>query len=350
MALLHSTGFDIFANITEFMETGWSISSAVDTLSTSNGRFGGGCLESTVTTAASGFSSTANTAIDAAFHIAFAYYHSGGSSSNELFAMQSFTGQDGASVLLTAAGAVQARNRSNTVVETSVGSPVTSGAWHWIEIKIICGSLSNNGHIVVRVNGATVLNQTTIDTRPGGVAQIVGIFKISAPNATSGALLRVDDLFVMDTSGSVFNGFMDDRRIQTLLPTADSATVNWTASSGTDVSCVDDALGASNGDTDYISSATAAQESRFAMGNMTVSPASVDAVVLKFRARKDDAGNRTMRGLVNSSGSEAVGTTVGLSTAYLWKSSDAFLTDPNGAVAWTETTVNALEAGVEIVA
>jgi len=175
------------------------------------------------------------------------------------------------------------------------------------------------------------------------------MFMLSGPRDISGATVRIDDLFVMDTTGTVFNGFMADRRIQTLIPNADGGVVDWAASSGTDVSCVDDALSAQNGDTDYIESSSPGQESRFALSNLPVSPASVDAVMIKLCARKSDAGDRTVRGLVNSSSSEAVGSAVGLTTTYGWKSSGVFLTNPNGSVAWTESAVNALEAGVEVV-
>lgn len=351
MAIVYSTGFDIFANISEFLETGFYRESITQNdFSTTDGRFGGGCLKGTLTSGSNGWYGSSNAAAGAAMFWAFAYYHNSGTTTDTLFLLTNYGTQQAARIAVSSTGVLQSYNRSDALVETSVSNPLTAGTWHWVEIKVISGTGAADGEITVRVDNSTVLNLTNLDTRPGGTAQTTGIFKISGPRSVGGADVRIDDFFLMNTSGSAFNAFMTDRRIQTLIPTADAATVNWTASAGTDVSCVDDALGASNGDTDYIASNTVAQESRFAMGNLSVSPASIDAVVVQVRARKADAGDRTMRALINSNATEATGTTLGLSTDYIWKSSGAFLTNPDGAVAWTESAVNALEAGVEIVA
>lgn len=351
MAIIRSDGMDIYSNIAAFLATGWYRESVTQNgLSTTLGRFGGGCLQGSLTSGSNGWYTSVSFAADAAMHMAFAYRHDGATTTDTLFEMLGYTlAQTAGRVTVSATGTLQAINRAGTVVETTSGTPLTPGTWHWVEIKFISGSGATNGAIVVRVDGVQVLNQTAIDTRPNGVSQTVGVVKLSGPRAGT-ADVRIDDIFIMDTTGSAFNNFMDDRRIQTLLPTADSATVNWTASAGNNIDCVDDALGAANDDTDYISSVTAGQESRFVMASLPVSPLSVDAVTVRFKAKKTDAGARTMRGLVNSNSMEAVGTTVALQTEYVWKSGGPMLTNPDGGGSWTESTVNALQAGVEVVA
>lgn len=351
MAIIYATGFDTFANITEFLETGWFRESTTQNgFSTSAGRFGGGCLDGLLTSGSNGWYSSVNIAAGGTLHLAFAYYHDLSTITDDLFLLTGFTAsQQSARITLSSTGVLQSFNQANTLVETSASNPLTPGSWHWVEIKIVNGSNATNGEITVRVDGSNVLNTTGINTMPNNTAQVIGTFMLSGPRTGTGATCRIDDLFIMDTTGSAFNTFMADRRIQSLIPTADGATVNWTASASTDVSCVDDALGAANDDTDYIHSVTAGQESRFAMGNLSVSPTSIDAVMIKMRTRKSDAGDRTIRGLINSNSVEATGPTIGLSTDYMWRSGGVFLTNPDGSVAWTESAVNALEAGVEVV-
>jgi energy-converting hydrogenase Eha subunit B len=69
----------------------------------------------------------------------------------------------------------------------------------------------------------------------------------------------------------------------------------------------------------------------------------------RFKAKKADAGTRTLRALLNSSSTEGTGEEQGLTTTYKWYIGGLFTTDPNTAGAWSATTVNALQAGVEIV-
>ena len=143
--------------------------------------------------------------------------------------------------------------------------------------------------------------------------------------------------------------FIGDVKITTQSPTADAATVDWTASAGSDYQCVDETPNAANDDTDYISSSTAGQESRFAMSNLAATPAAVHAVQVRYRAKKTDAGNRTIRSLVNSNATESVGVERGLSTAYKWFHGDVFELDPDGSVDWDGAAIDALEVGVEVV-
>lgn len=349
MALLHSDGFDIYANIDQVLDSGWSRRIAASSFSTTDGRFGGGCLSGAFQTGSTGWYYAVPVLVDDPLYLAFAYYHSGSNTNDVLF--EAFTAANVlvGRVTVTTTGQVIAADSGGSTVETSVGTPLTASTWHWVEIKIIPGSTASNGEITVRVDASTVINQTAIDTQVA--LGTIAYFRLAGPRNTSGgAVVYIDDLFIMDDSGSAFNGFMADRRIHTLIPNVDGGAVNWTASSSTDVSCVDDALGAANDDTDYISSSTAAQESRFGMTNLSVSPASVDAVVPRYRAKKADAGTRTMRALINSNGTEALSATQGLSTAYTWKRGSAALTNPDGGGAWTESAVNALEVGVEVVA
>jgi len=352
MALLHSDGFDIFSNINEVLASGWGRLATANGFSTSGGRFGGGCLQGTLVNGNNGWIRPVLTAIGSPLYVAFAYFHDGTANTNDiLFSALSPDNALIGSITLTPTGQMITANASGTVINTTVGNPITSGSWHWVEIKIIAGSTGSNGEITARVDGSTVINQTGIDTQPGTTSQPIAYFRLSGPRLTgAGSVVKIDDVFVMNDSGATFNGFMDDRRILSLIPSGDAATVDWTASSGTDVSCVDDALGAANDDTDYISSSTVGQESRFTLGNLSVTPASIDAVVPRMRAKKDDAGGRTIRALINSSGNEATGATQGLLTDYVWMRSSAFEVNPNGSVAWTDSAVNALELGVEVVA
>ena len=72
------------------------------------------------------------------------------------------------------------------------------------------------------------------------------------------------------------------------------------------------------------------------------------AVQLATVARKDDAGNRSLRAGLKSGATSANGATRVLGTSYTLYD-DRFEIDPASGAAWTKASVDALEAGAEVV-
>ncbi len=64
--------------------------------------------------------------------------------------------------------------------------------------------------------------------------------------------------------------------------------------------------------------------------------------------RKDDGGTREGRALIRSRETTAHGATRALTTSYAMYG-DVFDQDPDTDGAWTESAIEALEAGVEVV-
>jgi hypothetical protein len=73
------------------------------------------------------------------------------------------------------------------------------------------------------------------------------------------------------------------------------------------------------------------------------------ALQLATVARKDDAGSRSLRAVLRSDAVTATGATRSLATSYVLYD-DPFDTDPATGGNWTRGAVDALEAGVEVVA
>lgn len=344
MALLFMDGFDCYANTAQAADGGWSPDTNC-TISTSGGRFGGGALQ---------FAATSKQWIKtfpvvlygAVVYFGFAYKHTGIATAQMVRLVS-----DANVVLISlshdAAGSITLQ--PNTGASTSeVGNSLTPGSWHWIEVKVTLGTTAANGAVEVKVNGSTVINATSQDTN-STTGSGAGVIELGAGGGANPNEAYIDDVVIYDATGTTVNDFLGDTKITTHSPTADAATVDWTASAGSDFQCVDETPNAANDDTDYISSSTAGQESRFAMGNLAATPSAIHGVQVRYRAKKTDAGDRTMRALINSSATESTGNTRGLPTAYRWFYGDFFPLDPNGSVAWTDTTINALEVGVEVV-
>lgn len=346
MALLFMDGFDCYASAAQAVDGGWNREDATNcTFSTTAGRFGGGSI---------GFLNTTHqwtrnipvVAYGGTLFTAFAYYHTGSVAGPSLLRVVSDANALLVLISHSASGAITFTPNSGTAT-TEAGASLTPNTWHWVEIKIVLGTTASNGSCEIRIDGSTVINATSQDTNSSGSG--AGFIELGAA-AASGNEGHIDDVVIFDASGATFNTFIGDSKITTHTPNGDAATVDWTASAGADYECVDETPSAANDDTDYISSSTAGQESRFTMTNLSGTPDTVHAVQVRYRAKKTDAGTRTVRGLINSSATESTGNTAGLTTAYRWFFGDLFPLNPNGSVAWTPAAVNALEVGVEVVA
>lgn len=103
-------------------------------------------------------------------------------------------------------------------------------------------------------------------------------------------------------------------------------------------------------DNSYNASSTIGNIDRFVSAAF---PATCTGIVLMYEtiySRKDDAGARSLRGSINSAGSVADnGSDFAQNSTYAY-SNPVFLTDPNGAIAWTIGAVNALDWGYKVTA
>lgn len=349
MAVISADGFDIFNDIAGVRAGGWisESTSTAQTFSTSQGRYGGGCLKSNTANTGwyrGGFDLAPGSTIIISFH----YYPEAQGSTGATDKLLSGFVRDASLRLFylenNSSGDLKAFNANGVQVGSTASAALSNTTWHWIEVKVVLGTNDTTGSIEVRVNDVVKITASGIDTYSSGTLAFIQWLG-------SAGGYRLDDVIIMDGTGSYMNDFLGETKIETLGPNGDGATVDWTASAGADYTCVDDAVGGvSNNDTDYVSSSTAGQKSEFQMSNLSNTPTSIHAVQIRTKAKKTDAGARTYRSYIKSSASTENGTTYGLTYDYCWRRNGVHYRDPNGGGAWSGAAVNALNVGLEIVA
>src|SRR3981189_3205610 len=85
-------------------------------------------------------------------------------------------------------------------------------------------------------------------------------------------------------------------------------------------------------DTSYNSDSTSGHIDDFTHGTLSA-VSSIDAVALTVWARKDDAGARSIKNVILSTGTELDGASNSLGTSYAGFT-DLYLTDPHTSAAW----------------
>ena len=217
--------------------------------------------------------------------------------------------------------------------------------WHYIEAKVLIDN--TNGGVWVRVNGvdevrlgAYAVSPTSLDTQSTANAY-ANCFSVNGYQYE-----QIDDLYICNDSGSMNNDFLGDVRVQSIFPTADGNSTQWTPSTGTSHYALIDET-APNGDTDYVSETTAGEKDTYAFGNLTSTSGTIKGVQVLINARKDDAGSRSIAPVYRPVSTDYDGTTVSVSDSYAYLR-EITEVSPETSVAWTIAEINGAEFGVTL--
>lgn len=229
--------------------------------------------------------------------------------------------------------------RGTTNLATSL-SVVPKNTWNYIEISATIDSTA--GAVEIRCNGITLINFTG-NTKNGGTNTTIDAVDIGA---TGGANFLMDDLYIADGTGATpYNTFLGDVRIRSLSPTAAGSSTQFTPSTGANYTTVDELPYSA---TDYVTSGTSGQRDTYAMADLPTNTGPILAVQNTYIAKKTDSGPISLKPAVKSGTTTYYGTSSILGP-YDQTYSDLRTVDPATGAAWTNTGVNSLEAGFEVV-
>lgn len=245
-----------------------------------------------------------------------------------LFFLQNHTLQIRRGVALTGAP------NSGTLLATGT-IPLAIGAWYYVEIKLFC---DNAGTCEVKVNGVTDINFA------GDTLNVsANLTNLAFGGANACQVFYVDDLYICDDSGADNNDFLGDLRVDALLPDGVGNSSDFTPSAGANWQCVDE--NPPNDDADYVEEATINDHDTYTFENTPIAAGTLYGLQQAVYARKDDAGFRTLKGMIRSGGADYEGTDLHpLSDSYLYFL-EIFEQDPDTAAAWLVAGLNAGEFG-----
>ena len=130
------------------------------------------------------------------------------------------------------------------------------------------------------------------------------------------------------------------------MPTSETAQIDFTPQSGSDNALMVDDY--NDDDTTYVGSSTVGHIDRYNLGNTTSGVTGIAAIQTTYLARKTDVDARTMRSLIKSGTTTTNAATETLSASY--QHFETIIEEnPDTTSAWTKTTVDALEVGLEVV-
>lgn len=233
---------------------------------------------------------------------------------------------------------------TSTVSGTFLGktTPLTVDAWNYIEIRAYIDDTA--GEVEIRVNGASLLSVSGVDTQYYTDSNYVNAVYLSG--AASSVNTRFDDFYIRGDTVLTAGGFLGDCKVITSYPDAAGSSAQLTPTgAATNHEATDDPT--PDGDTTYVESATATHRDLYSIGNIAQGGGTIHAVQVSALSKKTDTGYRAQKLVVKSGATTDVGPEQALSTDYVYKTK-LYETDPNTGAAWLESNLDSVEAGLEV--
>lgn len=241
------------------------------------------------------------------------------------------------------------------IFATTTGYSLHSNAWYYLEVSAVL-STGVTVTAVLRINKITMLTGThgtgvpDINLIDGATANR-HIFEGLVDNPAG---LYMDDIYINDGQAPANASFWGDVNIYCLYPASDSSVMFsiFPTTPTTHFDKVDE--NPPDGDTTYIYSNTVSDSDNFIMQTLSTFTGTVMAVQFLAYARKDDAGTRTFKHLVNGNFySPGTGGVLGcpefsVSSDYVYYIAN-FDQDPTTGAAWTVAGFNSDNFGVRII-
>lgn len=273
--------------------------------------------------------------------------NSSGASTNPILRFYNDAGNTIMWVDIDATGVISARRLggSGAICATAAGA-VIAAQWFYFEIRYLCDQTV--GEVEMRVNGITVASATGADTN-GSTGNTITTIHWSGHDAASGAAdVYIDDFYVCDPSGTDYNTFLGDIRVETIRPNGNGNANQFTGSDGNSTDnylLVDEAAYSS---ADYVGSDTAGHNDQYTFGNLARTTGSVRGVMALGVVSKDDSGAKdahllTRTGGVDYNGDDFSPTTSDSVYKQVWE------VNPGTTADWSISEVNAAEFGIEVV-
>ncbi len=238
--------------------------------------------------------------------------------------------------------------RGATTIATS--SYYDFGVWHYFEFKFTVRT-GTNGAYELRHNGVLDVSGTSVnmaDDATDGWDVFAQRFS-SAGNQ----LLHVDDLYILNGTGSVNNDFLGPSIVEGLLPNADGTTTTWTQNgAGDHYTSVDDSSSTTDdtGTGGTIGSDTNGNKDTFDFEDLTEITGNIHAVQLGTQMAMASAGTRTVKTKYRDPDTTEVdGASHVVDSTTYDEFTEVFDTNPNGSTAWDVADIDNGEFGVEVV-
>jgi len=238
---------------------------------------------------------------------------------------------------------------SNNPVAYSPPNIIFPNVWHYVEVKY--KPRVSGGRIVVRVDGVTFIDYNG-KTKPDDLPEVVNTLfwgQSSGEWSNSSQLYVynwIDDLYVLDTTGTSFNDFLGDVVVHSMMPASDEGPNQGNQFGGglAKFTAIDE-IGPDE-DLSYIYSNTVGVKEMFGINPLPDNIIDVLAVGVCVRAKKDAAGISNYKICARLDSIEEQSAMLTAPTQYITR--QFILETKPGGGAWDKEAVEDMHFGFEL--
>ena len=232
-------------------------------------------------------------------------------------------------------------HRGTTLLETTTGLNLQIDQYYYLEMKVTIDNAA--GAYEVKLDGVTILSDSGIDTQ-NSINDTMNAVWWNGDGATD---VDIDDLIIMDDQGSKNNDFVGDVIVRSRIPVGDGNQNDFTpVGEANNWETVDDGA-TPDDDSTYVHSAVVDEIELYDFEDALSDNPEIFAIEVMSHYRKVEAGNRSVRNLVRSGGSNFEEAQLGSGVEYRYIRS-MLENNPDGGGAWTKSTFDAAEFVITI--
>jgi hypothetical protein len=226
-----------------------------------------------------------------------------------------------------------------TLLATTSGLGLLTDAWYYCELKVKCNS--STGTYEVRLGEAIILSNTGKNTKAGTHDYHNG-FSLK----TSYARAIYDDLYVLDSSGSVNTTFLGNMRVVTIQPDAAGDSTQFTPDSGDNYARVNEAV--CDDDTSYVEDTVSGNSDLYNYAALSGITGGIKGIAVVADCRETDATNFSIVLPCKSGATTSDGSALAIGTTSYTAKRRIIETDPDTSAAWTASAINSAQFGVKV--
>ena len=229
--------------------------------------------------------------------------------------------------------------RGGTILGTTSGLGLVIDTWYWLELKVKCHD--STGTYELRIGETDVLSASGVDTKEG--TNDYSVIRLG----TTGTVLDIeyDDFYVCDSTGSTNNDFLGNCAVTAIRPNGAGYQDELTPSAGVNYQNVDeDEL---DDDTSYNESGVIGEKDTYNYDNVS-GLEEVFGIQINTECRETDAESFKLKTVTRISSTDYTDSEQTIATSDFTNKRSISELNPNTSLAWTVTTLNLAEFGVEV--
>jgi len=341
-----SSGTSVSGTSTSQLNLKWSgaNTTGLTTLTIQSGRSSGLCLKQPGNIAGAQLQTRTFTS-QATWTVGAAWYLDGLPSSSKALILIRDASTIQVGIYLNADGSLTAwRGNQAASLGSTAASVFAASAWQYVEVQTtIDGSA---GVVTIKINGSQVLALTSQNTKQSGNASANSVAFFAVQHGTSSNYTYLDDIYVLDSSGSNNTTFLNQPIVEAITPSGAGNSTQWSPDSGSNYARVNETP--EDGDTSYVTDSTSGHLDEYAYSDLSRIAGAIYGVQINTVGRLTDASSFSVIPVVRSSSSDYTQSTWALSGTSYANNPQIVEQDPATSAAWTASGVNAAQFGLQI--